>query len=183
MTDSDNESVKSEASNEKSGEFKILFDVGDIPYVVCDLGVLSNGIKDKLVKNAPVFKVWNTQASTLGEIILAHNKNEVIDKMKKKDLCSEHISIISFTLCYQQEEVFDKFQAEIYDPSKDDNHKDSWILFQVLTIMEDFDTTVLEDVINRLHIDLPTSQSRCTGYLESVANAAKEETQGLCVEI
>ncbi len=30
-TNSDNESVKLHASNEKSGEFKILFDVGDIP--------------------------------------------------------------------------------------------------------------------------------------------------------
>ncbi len=43
--------------------------------------------------------------------------------------------------------------------------------------MEDFDTTALEDIINCLDIDLPTSQSRCTSYLESVTNATKEETQ------
>ena len=175
--DSDNDSVKSGTSNDESKEFKILFDVGDIPYVVGELSVLSTIIKEKLVKNAPVFKVWNTQASALGGIILARKKVEVVDQMKKKDLRSELVSIVSFTLCYQQVEVFDKFQAEIYDPSNDENDKDSWILFQVPTIMEDFDVTALEDIINRLDIDLPPSQSRCTGYLESVANAAKEETR------
>ncbi len=96
--------------------------------------------------------------------------------MKQKHLCAELVSIVSFSLCYQQEEVFDKFQAEIYDPSNNENDKDSWILFQVPTIMEDFDKTALEDIINCLDIDLPSSQWRCTGYLESVANAAKEET-------
>ncbi len=97
--------------------------------------------------------------------------------MKKKDLHPELVSIVSFTLCYQQVEVFDKFQAEIYDPSNNDNDKDSWILFQLPTIMEDFDTTALEDIINCIDIDLSSSQSRCTSYLESVANVAQEETQ------
>ncbi len=103
--------------------------------------------------------------------------------MKKKDFYAELVSIVSFTLCYQQEEVFDTFQAEIYDPSNDDNNKNSWILFQVQSIMEDFDTTALEDIINCLDIDLPSSQSRCTGYLESVANAAKEGNPSLYTEI
>ncbi len=77
--------------------------------------------------------------------------------MKQKELCAELVSIVSFTLCYQQEEVFDKFQAEIYDPSNDENDKDSWILFQVPTIMQDFDTTALEEILNCLDIDLSTS--------------------------
>ncbi len=96
--------------------------------------------------------------------------------MKKKDLHAELVSFVSFTLCYQQEQVFDKFQAEIYDPSNNDNGKDSWILFQVWTKREDFDTTALEDIVNCLDIDLPSSQSRCTSYLEQVANVTKEET-------
>ncbi len=107
--------------------------------MVGELCILSTSINNKLAKNALVFKVWNTQASALGGIILAHKKIEVVDKMKKKDSCAELVSVVSFTLCCQQEEVFVKFQAEIYDPSKDDNDKDSWILFQVPTIMEAFD--------------------------------------------
>ncbi len=72
--DSDNDSVKSETSNDKSKESKIFIDVGGIPYVVDELSILSTTIKDKLVKNAPVFRVWNTQASALGGIILARKK-------------------------------------------------------------------------------------------------------------
>ncbi len=33
----------------------------------------------------------------------------------------------------------------------------SWILLQVQTIVEDFGTTTLEDIINCLDIDLPSS--------------------------
>ncbi len=110
-------------------------------------------------------------------------KIEVINKMKKKDLHSQLVSIVSFTSCYQQKEVFDKFHAVFYDPSNNHNDKDSWILLQVPTIMDDFDTTALEDIINCPDIDLPTSQSRCTGYLESVAKFSQGGNLSLCVEI
>ncbi len=43
--------------------------------------------------------------------------------------------------------------------------------------MEDFDTTALEDIINCLNIDLPSLESRFTGYLEIISNAAQEKTQ------
>ncbi len=79
--------------------------------------------------------------------------------MKKKDSHSELVSIVSFTLCYQQEEVFAKFQAVIYDPSNDENDKDSWILFQVPTIMEDFNTLLWKIIsIVMILICLPHSQ-------------------------
>ncbi len=39
----------------------------------------------------------------------------------------------------KQEEVFNSFQADLNSLSNDDNGKDSWILFQVLTIVESFD--------------------------------------------
>ncbi len=97
--------------------------------------------------------------------------------MKEKNLHSELVSIVSFSQCYQLEELFDNFQAEIYYPINDDNDKDSWILFQVPTIMENFDTAVLEDFFNFLDNYLTSSQSRYTGYLDSIINATKEETQ------
>ncbi len=59
-------------------------------------------------------------------------------------------------------------KLRIYDPSNGGNDKDSWI-------MEDFDTTALEDIINCLDIDLPSSESRFLGYVESIANVSKEE--------
>ncbi len=110
-----------------------------------------------------------TLASTLGEIIIAQKKVEVVDWMKKKDLHIELVSTVTYTLGYQQEELFDKFQAEICNPSNKDNEK-IWILFQVPIIMKRFDTIALENIINHLDTVLPSSQPRFTGYLESIAN-------------
>ncbi len=36
----------SKSSNGESGEFNILFDVGDSPYVVGELGILLTSVKD-----------------------------------------------------------------------------------------------------------------------------------------
>ena len=66
VTDSDSESIKSDSFNETSREFKILFEVRDIPYLIGELDILSTNVKDKLVKNTLVFRVLNTYASTLG---------------------------------------------------------------------------------------------------------------------
>ncbi len=66
VTDSDSGSIKSDSFNERSREFKILFEVRDIPYLIGELDVLSTNAKDKLVKNSLVFRVLNTYASALG---------------------------------------------------------------------------------------------------------------------
>jgi len=66
VTDSDSGSIKSDSFNETSREFKILFEVRDIPYLIGELDVLSTNVKDKLVKNTLVFRVLNTYASALG---------------------------------------------------------------------------------------------------------------------
>ncbi len=66
VTDSDSGSIKSDSFNERSREFKILFEVRDIPYLIGELDVLSTNVKDKLVKNSLVFRVLNTYASALG---------------------------------------------------------------------------------------------------------------------
>lgn len=66
VTDSDSGSIKSDSFNERSREFKILFEVRDIPYLIGELDVLSTNVKDKLVKNTLVFRVLNTYASALG---------------------------------------------------------------------------------------------------------------------
>ncbi len=103
-------------------------------------------------------KYGTLKLALLGELFLPA-KIEVIDKMKKKDLHAELVPIVSFTLCCQQEEVVDKFQAEIYDPSNNDNDMDSWILFQVPTILKDFDTTAWKILsIVLISICLPHNQ-------------------------
>ncbi len=77
---------------------------------------------------------------------------------------------------YEKETLFDSFQAEIYDPSNNDNGKDLWILFQVAIIEESFDAAALKDNIKHLHINLPCSESRRAGYLEIIANADNKKT-------
>ncbi len=99
---------------------------------------------------------------------------EVVDQTKKKHLHAKLVFIVSFTLCYQQEELFDSFQAETSDPSNDDKDKGSWILYHVPTTADSFDITALEDIKEYLHMNFPSSQSRFTGYLERIANEKKE---------
>ncbi len=88
-----------------------------------------------------------------------------------------NFSLLFLSPCVATKRNFWQVQAEIYDPSNNDSDKDSLILFQLPSIMEDFDTTALEEIINCLDIGLPPSESRCTGHLESVANAVKQETR------
>ncbi len=70
-------------------ELSRLFGVEDIPCVVGGMSMLSANVKDELVKNALVIRVWNTQVNALGRIILACNKVDIIYGMKTGDLCSE----------------------------------------------------------------------------------------------
>ncbi len=85
-TDGDNEPVKSESSNEESRKFKIFFNVEDFLLVVGELGIWSTKANNKLVNDAPVFRVWNNQGCALGGIILVQKKVEVVDQVKKKDV-------------------------------------------------------------------------------------------------
>ncbi len=128
----------------KKAQNSRFFQFGYIQFVVCVLRILSTNIKDKLMKNALAFRVCNIQARALGGIIFACKKVEVVVTKKKKDLHAELVSIVIFTLCYQQEGLFDSFLAEICNPSNNDNDKNSWILFQISTTAEDFDTTALK---------------------------------------
>ncbi len=121
-----------------------------------ELGIISTSIKDKLVKNALVFIVWNTQASTLGGIIFIRKNWGRWQHEKERFVCWICLYCF-FHLVLPTRVSFDKFQAEIYDPSNSGNDKDCEILFQAPTIMEDFDTTALEDILNCLDVDLPTS--------------------------
>ena len=134
VTDSDSGSIKSDSFNETSREFKILFEVRDIPYWIGELDVLSTNVKDKLVKNSLVFRVLNTYSSALGVWLPSWTKEKEWFVHWVCLYCVFHL-------------VLPTIQPEIYDPSNDGNDKDTWNLFQVPTIAYSFDTTALEDVM------------------------------------
>ncbi len=82
MTDSDDESIKPDSSNEESGAISVLFNMGDIPYMVGELSKLSTNVKDKLVTNGLVCRAWNTH-NVLGGTIFFRKMVKVVDQMKK----------------------------------------------------------------------------------------------------
>ncbi len=95
---------------------------------------------------------------------------------EKKDIWIEVVSIVSFTLCYQQEEVFGSLQGEINDSHDDYNDKDSRIIFQVPIIANSFNTFCLGRWYRMSSFQYAFLTINIYKLFESVTNATKEKT-------
>ncbi len=120
-------------------------------------------------------KVWNNPVGDHGGTILACKKVDKIDRLKSRYLHCGFVSIVFSNCVTNNRDYSTAFKLSLMTLAIMTNNKDSWILFQVPSDAEDFDTTTLEDIMKWLCVILPSSQSRYTLYLERVANQNRKK--------